>query len=51
MSVFVRFKPSRLGPQTGKIVIENLEGCIGPGSSAICDTVTVTGVGVLTPPR
>ncbi len=42
----VVFQPTRLGPQTGKIVIENLVGCLGPGASAICDTITVTGVGV-----
>ncbi len=42
----VVFTPTRLGPQTGKIVVENLVGCLGPGAGAACDTVTVTGVGV-----
>jgi centrosomal CEP192-like protein/HYDIN/CFA65/VesB family protein len=42
----ISFRPTRLGPQTGKIVVENLAGCFGPGAGAICDTVTVTGVGV-----
>jgi Transmembrane protein 131-like N-terminal len=41
----VRFKPTQLGLQTGKIVIDNLVGCLGPGAGSACDTVTVTGVG------
>jgi hypothetical protein len=50
VTVSIRFKPTTLGPQTGKIVVENLAGCLGPGASAICDTVTVTGTGVIASP-
>jgi HYDIN/CFA65/VesB family protein len=50
LAIPVSFQPTRLGPQTGKIVIENLAGCLGPGASAVCDTVTVTGVGVTASP-
>lgn len=50
VKIGVRFRPSALGPQVGKILVENLEGCLGPGSSAICDTVTVTGTGVTASP-
>lgn len=46
MPVRVTFRPQGLGAQTGKILIENLAGCLGPGGGAPCDTVTVTGVGV-----
>ena len=44
--VGVRFRPTKLGPQTGRIVVENLGGCMGPGASVVCDTVRVSGVGV-----
>lgn len=46
LNVPIAFRPTRLGPQTGKIVVENLVGCLGPGNGAICDTVTVAGTGV-----
>ena len=49
--VRVRFRPLTLGPQTGKVLIENLVGCLGPGAGSLCDTVTVTGVGVTAAPR
>ena len=51
MPVHVTFRPGRLGSQTGKILIENLVGCLGPGASTICDTLTVTGAGVTAVPR
>ena len=50
VTVGVRFKPTHLGSQVGKIVVENLVGCLGPGASAICDTVTVSGTGVTASP-
>lgn len=48
--VRVRFRPTRLGPQVGKIVVENLAGCLGPGAGTICDTVTLSGTGVTASP-
>jgi HYDIN/CFA65/VesB family protein len=40
----ITFHPARLGPQTGKIVIDLPERCFGGGTP--CDTVTVTGYGI-----
>ncbi|MCC6350245.1 MAG: choice-of-anchor D domain-containing protein [Candidatus Eisenbacteria bacterium] len=43
-TIGVSFRPQRLGPQIGKVVVEKPAGCLGAG--AACDTITCTGTGV-----